>query len=197
MKVSVKWSRQVFENLELDPLLTVAVFKLLLYKLTGVEPARQRIMVKGTVVKDEQDWSSYKKLQPGMTLVLMGSALKIILLPERWSVLQHAWDQHALQGELTPLQASLLRLAVSGLIHERLGKDTHSAWVADDCDILVRIAQMVVGSAKRVRPPGAHCQLLETNLVCIFSWGLLILSTSQLPYNNCCFPGSLPTQVRR
>lgn len=148
MKVSVKWSKRVYTDIELDPEAETSVFKQLLFSLTGVEPEQQRLMVKGAMVKDQPDWASFKKLRPGMTLVMMGSPMRAVF-PERFSALQYLWETHSLQGRLTPLQASLLRLAISGMIHERLGEDcSHIA--AQDCDVLVRVANMVVGSAKRV-----------------------------------------------
>ena len=148
MKVSVKWSKRVYADLELDPAAHTAVFKQLLFSRTGVEPEQQRLMVKGAMVKDQPDWSSFKKLRPGVTLVMMGSPMRAVF-PERFSALQYLWETHSLQGRLTPLQASLLRLAISGMIHERLGENCwHIA--AQDCDVLVRAAIMVVGSAKRV-----------------------------------------------
>lgn len=149
MKVSVKWSRRLYEDVELNPDAATATFKQLLFELTGVEPTQQRLMVKGTMVKDQSDWSSFKKLRPGMTLVMMGSPMRTVF-PERFSVLQYLWETHGLQGRLTPLQASLLRLAIAGTLHERLAEDClHAA--ANDCDVLARAAAMVVGSVKRVR----------------------------------------------
>ena len=69
----MKWSKRVYKDLELDPAAHIAVFKQLLFSRTGVEPEQQRLMVKGAMVKDQPDWSSFKKLRPGVTLVMMGS----------------------------------------------------------------------------------------------------------------------------
>jgi hypothetical protein len=136
MKVTVKWSKQKFADLDLDPSVSGAVhsspcisavpemcsacsllasrqgewaqlaspttrphraatcrlphrrglrspvgcrwqaptldFKGLLFSLTSVEPERQKIMVKGGIVKDEPDWSKYK-LKEGMMIMMMGT----------------------------------------------------------------------------------------------------------------------------
>ncbi|XP_069476981.1 ubiquitin carboxyl-terminal hydrolase 14 isoform X2 [Ambystoma mexicanum] len=48
------------------------VFKAQLFALTGVQPARQKVMVKGGTLKDDE-WGNIK-LKNGMTLLMMGSA---------------------------------------------------------------------------------------------------------------------------
>ncbi|KAJ3316811.1 Ubiquitin carboxyl-terminal hydrolase 14 [Blyttiomyces sp. JEL0837] len=58
MKVSVKWSGKKFDDIELDTSQPGLVFKTQLYTLTGVEPDRQKILVKGGVLKDDSDWST-------------------------------------------------------------------------------------------------------------------------------------------
>lgn len=70
-KVNVKWGKEKYKDVECstdeDPL----VFKAQLFALTGVEPTRQKIMLKGTVLKDA-GWSSFK-LKDGATLLMMGT----------------------------------------------------------------------------------------------------------------------------
>ena len=57
MTVDVKWSRDRFVGLALDPEQRTAAFKAKLHELTGVEPDRQRIMVKrGCAVATEFWW---------------------------------------------------------------------------------------------------------------------------------------------
>lgn len=70
--VGVKWAKRTFE-LELDPACSTHTFKAALHELTGVPPSRMKLMAKGTIVKDEPDWSKYK-LKDGMTLMMMGAA---------------------------------------------------------------------------------------------------------------------------
>uniref|UniRef100_A0A3B3RTP8 Ubiquitin carboxyl-terminal hydrolase n=1 Tax=Paramormyrops kingsleyae TaxID=1676925 RepID=A0A3B3RTP8_9TELE len=48
------------------------VFKAQLFALTGVQPERQKVMVKGGTLKDDE-WGNIK-LKNGMTLLMMGSA---------------------------------------------------------------------------------------------------------------------------
>lgn len=49
--VSVKWQKKVFESIEIDTNQPPFVFKAQLYDLSGVPPERQKIMVKGGLLK--------------------------------------------------------------------------------------------------------------------------------------------------
>lgn len=49
--VSVKWQKEVFPDVEIDTSQPPLVFKGQLYDLTGVPPERQKIMVKGGLLK--------------------------------------------------------------------------------------------------------------------------------------------------
>ncbi|KAA3479274.1 Ubiquitin [Gossypium australe] len=56
--VSVKWQKEVFKSVEIDTSQPPYVFKCQLYDLTGVPPERQKIMVKGGLLKGDADWST-------------------------------------------------------------------------------------------------------------------------------------------
>ncbi|KZF20940.1 cysteine proteinase [Xylona heveae TC161] len=60
-------------NVELDPSSNGETFKYQLYSLTGVEPDRQKILVKGGQLKDDTDLSTLG-IKPGHTFLMMGSA---------------------------------------------------------------------------------------------------------------------------
>lgn len=49
--MSVKWQKEVFPAVEIDTSQPPYVFKCQLYDLTGVPPERQKIMVKGGLLK--------------------------------------------------------------------------------------------------------------------------------------------------
>ncbi|XP_071443402.1 ubiquitin carboxyl-terminal hydrolase 14 isoform X1 [Hetaerina americana] len=70
-KVKVKWGKETYPDVEAntdeDPLL----FKAQLFALTGVQPERQKVMLKGTTLRDT-DWGNVK-LKDGITVLLMGS----------------------------------------------------------------------------------------------------------------------------
>jgi len=51
MKVAVKWSGKKFDDIPLNVNESAAVFKMQLFSLTGVEPERQKIMIKGGIMK--------------------------------------------------------------------------------------------------------------------------------------------------
>ena len=59
-------------EVELDPSSTGETFKYQVYSLTGVEPERQKILVKGGQLKDETDLSTIGA-KPGQTFMMMGT----------------------------------------------------------------------------------------------------------------------------
>lgn len=59
-------------NVDLDPTSLGEVFKFQLYSLTGVEPERQKILVKGGQLKDDTDLSKLGA-KPGQTFMMMGT----------------------------------------------------------------------------------------------------------------------------
>lgn len=58
-------------EVELDPTSTGETFKYQLYSLTGVEPERQKILVKGGQLKDDTNLSTLA-VKPGQTFIMMG-----------------------------------------------------------------------------------------------------------------------------
>lgn len=70
--VNVKWGKEKFDAIELNTEEPPMVFKAQLFALTGVQPERQKVMVKGGTLKDDE-WGNIK-LKNGMTLLMMGSA---------------------------------------------------------------------------------------------------------------------------
>lgn len=71
--VSVKWQKEVFSAVEIDLDQPGYVFKCQLYDLTGVHPERQKIMVKGGLLKDDADLRKLG-LKEGQRLMLIGTA---------------------------------------------------------------------------------------------------------------------------
>lgn len=60
-------------NLELDPTSNGETFKYQIYSVTGVEPDRQKVLVKGGQLKDDQDMSKLG-IKPNAAIMVMGSA---------------------------------------------------------------------------------------------------------------------------
>ncbi|KAK7549239.1 ubiquitin C-terminal hydrolase-like protein [Phyllosticta citricarpa] len=69
--VTVKHQGKKYD-VELDPSSTGETFKFQLYSLTGVEPERQKILVKGGQLKDDTDLSKLN-VKPGHTFMMMGT----------------------------------------------------------------------------------------------------------------------------
>ncbi|KAJ2994011.1 hypothetical protein NUW58_g1668 [Xylaria curta] len=68
--VAVKHQGKKYD-VEVDPETTGEVFKLQLYSLTGVEPERQKVLLKRTL-KDDTPMSSFG-LKPGQTILMLGT----------------------------------------------------------------------------------------------------------------------------
>lgn len=75
MKVNVKWGKELFNDIEVNTTQPPIIFKSQLFTLSGVPPERQKVLIKGGQLKDEE-WG---KQQPkeGMTIMMMGSADEI------------------------------------------------------------------------------------------------------------------------
>ena len=72
--------------MELDPTATGETLKFQLYSMTGVEPDRQKILIKGGQLKDDTNLSTLKA-KPGQTFMMMGTpgsgdALNLINAPK-------------------------------------------------------------------------------------------------------------------
>ncbi|XP_022721505.1 ubiquitin carboxyl-terminal hydrolase 6-like [Durio zibethinus] len=85
LTVIVKWQKEVFKAVEIDTSQPPYVFKCQLYDLTGVPPERQKIMVKGGLLKDDADWSTVGVKQ-GQKLMMMGTADEVVKAPEKGPV---------------------------------------------------------------------------------------------------------------
>ncbi|XP_057654440.1 ubiquitin carboxyl-terminal hydrolase 14 [Diorhabda carinulata] len=70
-KVKVKWGKESFPDIEVNTDEPPLLFKAQLFALTGVQPERQKVMIKGVTLKDT-DWNNFK-LKDGVTVLLMGS----------------------------------------------------------------------------------------------------------------------------
>ncbi|KAG2219271.1 hypothetical protein INT45_000047 [Circinella minor] len=82
VKVNVKWSGKKFDNIELDTDESPELFKSQIYSQTGVPPERQKIMVKGGMLKDTTDLNKLG-LKNGQTLMMMGTAGELPKAPEK------------------------------------------------------------------------------------------------------------------
>ena len=82
--VVVKWQGKKFD-IELDTQEPGSTFKLQIFSLTTVPPERQKVLVKGGQLKDEQDMSSLG-LKPGHSFMLIGTAEQGFKAPEKKTV---------------------------------------------------------------------------------------------------------------
>lgn len=74
VKVSIKWGKQVFDDVEVNLSEDIATFKVQVYALTNVPVEKQKIMAKGKIIKEDSEWSAYPAVKNGVQLMLMGTA---------------------------------------------------------------------------------------------------------------------------
>eukprot|EP00955_Chlamydomonas_euryale_P084725 364000-Chlamydomonas_euryale.AAC.5 len=72
VNVNVKWGKEAFSDIEVDLSEPPLVFKSQLFALTSVPPDRQKVMIKGALLKDDEWGKAVPK--EGSTVMLMGSA---------------------------------------------------------------------------------------------------------------------------
>lgn len=70
-KVKVKWGKETYPDIVANTDESPEMFKAQLFTLTGVQPERQKVMIKGVTLKDD-DWNNFK-LKDNVTVLLMGS----------------------------------------------------------------------------------------------------------------------------
>mmetsp|Transcript_14995 Transcript_14995/g.12729 ORF Transcript_14995/g.12729 Transcript_14995/m.12729 type:complete len:149 (-) Transcript_14995:1186-1632(-) len=71
VKVTVKWGKETYKDVELDTAGSVHEFKAILYSMTDVPVEKQKVLCKGSVWKEDTDLS---KIKDGAVVMLMGSA---------------------------------------------------------------------------------------------------------------------------
>ena len=69
----MKWGKELIKDIELDKSQDVLTFKAILYAISNVPVDKQKIMIKGKILKDEDDLSKFD-ISNGMTLMMMGTA---------------------------------------------------------------------------------------------------------------------------
>ncbi|KAJ8328683.1 deubiquitinating enzyme [Batrachochytrium dendrobatidis] len=84
LNISVKWNGKKYP-IEVDLLQSGIVFKMQLFSLTGVAPERQKIMVKGGMLKDDVILNTLG-LKEGQQLMMMGTAGELPKAPEKTTV---------------------------------------------------------------------------------------------------------------
>jgi ubiquitin carboxyl-terminal hydrolase 14 len=77
----VKWQGKKFD-IDLDTEEPGSTFKFQIFSLTGVPPERQKVLIKGGQLKDEQDMSALS-LKPGHAFMLIGTAEQGFKAPEK------------------------------------------------------------------------------------------------------------------
>ena len=67
--IKVKWAKEVFNDVEVNTDEEPIVFKAQLFALTGVQPERQKVMLKGAIL--DQSWDKMKLKNGGKLSLLI------------------------------------------------------------------------------------------------------------------------------
>ncbi|KAL5281160.1 USP14 family protein [Megaselia abdita] len=92
-KVKVKWGKENFPNIEVNTDETPILFKAQLFALTGVQPDRQKVLFKGSVLKDD-NWNM--ELREGATVLLLGTKEEVPVEPVQRTVFVEDMDESEL-----------------------------------------------------------------------------------------------------
>ena len=68
-KIKVKWGKEVYQDVEVNTDEEPIVFKAQLFALTGVQPERQKVMLKGAIL-DNNGWDKVKLRDNAMVLMM-------------------------------------------------------------------------------------------------------------------------------
>ena len=99
--ITIKWAGQKPFEVEVDPKEDGATLKMQIYSITGVEVDRQKILVKGGPLKDDQDMSKLG-LKPKQTIMMMGSATELPQAPAKKILFMEDMDESELARATGP-----------------------------------------------------------------------------------------------
>lgn len=72
--VSIKWNKHVFADVPLNLSQSIPEFKTQVCALSRVPVEKQKLLIKGKVLKDDAEWAAYAGIKDGVQLMLMGTA---------------------------------------------------------------------------------------------------------------------------
>lgn len=95
--MKVKWGKENYPNVELNTDELPLLFKAQLFALTGVQPERQKVMIKGKIVTDDS-WQGFP-VKDGAQLLMMGAVDEIPEAPtEKTNFVEDMTDNELCQA---------------------------------------------------------------------------------------------------
>ena len=99
MQITVKWNGQLFNEIEVNSAGGTGIqLKENVYRATGVEPERQKIIIKGIILKDETDLSTLS-LSEGCTVIMMGTPQNKFTPVEKTNLSAKSSSSTGIEGE--------------------------------------------------------------------------------------------------
>ncbi|XP_012938302.1 ubiquitin carboxyl-terminal hydrolase 14 [Aplysia californica] len=99
-KVNVKWGKEKFTDVECNTDEPPELFKAQLFALSGVQPTRQKVMITGSILKDDEWGPAKAKLKDGTMLLMMGTADALPLAPVEKTVFMEDMSEAQLASAL-------------------------------------------------------------------------------------------------
>jgi hypothetical protein len=81
VNITVKWKKEVFENIPVDLSVPVSKLKVQLFSLTGVAPEKQKVIMDGKTLKDKESLES-SGVKQGSVLQMIGNASETWVKPD-------------------------------------------------------------------------------------------------------------------
>jgi len=98
-KIKVKWGKELFQDVEVNTDEEPMVFKAQLFALTGVQPERQKIMLKGAILGDAT-WDKIKLRDNAMVLMMGTKDEDMPSMPVEKTKFVEDMDEHELNKAL-------------------------------------------------------------------------------------------------
>jgi len=98
-KIKVKWGKELFQDVEANTDEEPMVFKAQLFALTGVQPERQKIMLKGAILGDAS-WEKVKLRDNAMVLMMGTKDEDMPSMPVEQTKFMEDMDEHELNKAL-------------------------------------------------------------------------------------------------
>jgi Ubiquitin family len=153
--VVVKWSGKKFD-IDLDTTEPGSTFKLQIFSLTGVPPDRQKVLIKGGQLKDDQDMAKLP-LKPGHNFMLLGTAEPGFKAPDKKTLfledMSSAEIAKSVCNPLPPKTLPFRRLCRWLCVLLLTGLVDSTAWVAEFRKYLL-YERYVADVAQYSRSPG-------------------------------------------
>lgn len=183
--VNIKWGKQNFKDVECDTAQDALTFKAILYGLSNVPVDKQKVMIKGKVLKDRDDLTKFG-LKDGMTLMMMGTA-------EEQGLREPAKPVKFLEDMTAEERARAMNEKAAVVIPAGLDNLGNTCYMNSVVQCLKRVNELKDG-LKTMRPP-TDASMMDPNTMLTLAGGQLMkeIETKDFSYRPMGFVHALRT----